>query len=67
MSRKDGFPMVASSGGGLKRVVGALVVVALLAVVIRNPGEAASWAKALFGVVTGAVDGIANFIRELAK
>ncbi|WP_435582092.1 hypothetical protein [Amycolatopsis thermoflava] len=67
MSRKDGFPIIASSGGGLKRVVSALVVVAVLAVVIRNPDEAASWAKSLFGIATGAVDGLASFIRGLAK
>lgn len=66
MSKKNAIPMPTSSGSVLPKLVGALVVAALLVIVVKHPSDAADWTKQLFGLAGDAVDGIVSFIRQIA-
>ena len=65
MSRKSSMIPLPASGSSIssKLVVG-LVGLALFAIVVRYPGEAAGWARSVFGWLVGVVDGLASFIRK---
>lgn len=66
MSKKNAIPMPTSSGSVLPKLVGGLVVVALLVIVVKHPSDAADWTRQLFAVAGDAVDGIVSFIRQVA-
>lgn len=64
---KQGFPTMKTGGGALPKVIGTLVVFAVLALVVKQPVEAAHLAKNLGGMLLGAVDGMATFINQTAS
>lgn len=63
---KNTIPVPTGSSGVLPKLIGTLVVIALLVIVVQHPGEAASWTKALFSGLGAVVDGIVSFIRQVA-
>lgn len=63
---KNMIPMPASKGF-LPRVFGALVLVALVVIVVKYPGDAAGWMKDLFGLGEDAVEGLVSFVRTLGS
>lgn len=63
---KSAFPMKTGSGL-LPKVIGTLIVIAALAMVIKQPANAASFVTGAFHLVGGAVDGISAFLSQLTK
>lgn len=67
MSKKNAMiPMPTGGKSVVPKLVGTLVCVALLVIVVKHPGDAASWTKELFSLASGAVDGVVSFIRQVA-
>lgn len=58
---KSPYPMMKSGGGLLSKVVGTLVLIAVLVVIIKYPADAARWVRGLGTVI----DGLVSFIRAL--
>lgn len=50
----------------LPKLIGFAVALALLVIVVKHPGDAASWVKALAVGAGDVIDGIASFIRQAA-
>lgn len=58
------------TGGGSKllpKLIGGLVLLALLAVVVKHPADAADWVTTMASRAGNAVDGLASFFRTLAN
>jgi len=53
------------TGGAAGRVVGLLVLCAVLALVIKHPSDAATWVTSAFRWLGAVVDGISAFLREV--
>lgn len=67
MAKKNTTIPVPTGGSGvLPKLVSTLVMVALLVIVVKHPGEAANWTRALFTGLGAVVDGIVSFIRQVA-
>lgn len=60
---KQTFPGIKAGSGLVPKLVGTLVVVAILAVVVKHPGDAATWVKQVGSWAGEAIDGIAAFFR----
>jgi hypothetical protein len=65
MSKKSVIP--AAGGSVLPKVIGTLVIIALLVVVVKYPADSAEWVKGIGGIVATVVDGIASFFRAIAS
>jgi len=59
------MPMTSGSGGGGRRVIGALVALVLLTLVVRDPVGAAHVTQQLAARATEALDALARFSNEL--
>ncbi|MCR3719910.1 MULTISPECIES: hypothetical protein [Prauserella salsuginis group] len=68
MGKKDPLQALTGggSGGGLKKVVGIAIMIALFVIIVKFPGEAADWVGDLWDIGEGAIDGIVSFIRQAA-
>jgi len=60
---KNAFPV--KTGGAAGKVVGLLVLCAVLALVIKHPTDAATWVTSAFRWLGTVVDGISAFLREV--
>jgi hypothetical protein len=67
MSKKNIAPVMGGSGSTLPKVIGILAGVALFVVVVRHPGDAASWVRGVGDWLGSVVDGLASFLRQLAR
>lgn len=47
----------------MPKVIGTLVVLGLLAVVVKHPGDAAAWVTGMAAWLESVVDGVAEFFR----
>ena len=63
---KSAFPMKTGSGL-LSKLIGTLIVIAILAMVIKEPANAASFVTGAFHLASGAIDGISTFLSQIAK
>jgi hypothetical protein len=54
-----------SGGGLLRKIVGLAVVIALLAIVIKHPTDAAAAATSAVGFVGSVIDGLWSFVQQL--
>jgi hypothetical protein len=63
---KSAFPMKTGSGL-LSKVIGTVVVLAVLTLVVKHPTNAASFVTGLFHLVSQAIDGISAFLGQIAK
>lgn len=66
MSRKNTFPTITSGSGVGKKIVGSLIAAALVVLVVRNPADAAGWAKSAVHETMAVIDGLASFFRQLS-
>lgn len=67
MGKKDPLQALAGGGSGtLRKVVGFAIGIALFVIVVKFPGEAATWFGNLWDLGEGAIDGIVSFIRQVA-
>lgn len=64
MARNNMLPMK-TGGGVFGKVIGALVVLAVLTLVVKTPTEAAHWAGSLIHLAGEFIDGVAAFLRSL--
>ncbi|SDY10535.1 hypothetical protein SAMN05216215_10206 [Saccharopolyspora shandongensis] len=65
---KNSLPMMPKAGGGaLSKVLWALVGVALLVLVVKYPNDAATFMRGAFDLVGGAVEGLVEFFRSIAR
>ncbi|HKS48771.1 MAG TPA: hypothetical protein VJT49_27415 [Amycolatopsis sp.] len=58
---KNPYPMMNGGGGLMSKVIGTLVLIAILVLVIKYPADAARWVHGLGSVI----DGVVNFFRAL--
>ncbi|MFI0470924.1 hypothetical protein ACH347_43270 [Saccharopolyspora sp. 5N102] len=65
MSKKSMMPFPVSGGGAAKKVLGLLVLVAVVVLVVKRPAESAQWAKDAWSVAMSAVDSVATFLGGL--
>ncbi|WP_435070732.1 hypothetical protein [Amycolatopsis thermoflava] len=59
-------PLPTSGGSVLKKLIGGLVTLAIIAIVIKHPSDAATWVRAVSSAATEAIDGVATFFRQVA-
>jgi hypothetical protein len=60
---KNAIPMKA--GGAMGKVIGLLVMLALLALVVKHPSDAATWVTGAFQTLGNVIDGISTFLRDV--
>lgn len=65
MAKQTMMPMP-SGGSILPKLIGTAVLIALVLVVIKHPGDSAALVKGLFSAGETVVDGIASFLHQLA-
>ncbi|TVT50719.1 hypothetical protein FNH05_15240 [Amycolatopsis rhizosphaerae] len=58
---KNPYPVMNTGGGLLPKVIGTLVLIAVLTLVIKYPADAAHWVRGLGHVI----DGLVAFLRAL--
>ena len=63
MMAKNSFPV--KTGGAIGKVIGLLITVAVLALVIKHPADAATWVTSMFRVLGAVIDGISEFLRKV--
>jgi hypothetical protein len=63
MAKNTALPTPKSSA--LPKVMGTLIMLALLVVVVKHPGAAAEWIKSLGSWIGAAADGIAQFMQHV--
>ncbi|WP_024875338.1 hypothetical protein [Saccharomonospora piscinae] len=68
MPRKSTMPMPVTTGGsgGAKKLVGIVLLLALLVLVVKHPTEAAGFAKSVGGFIEMCAEGIAGFLSQLS-
>ncbi|MDR7301824.1 hypothetical protein [Haloactinomyces albus] len=63
---KQSIPGIQTNGGGaLKKFVGALVALAVLAMVVQYPNESAVWVKGILGGLSDLVSALVVFLKAL--
>lgn len=65
MAKQQMIPMPGGSGV-VPKLIGMAVLIAVLVVVVKHPGDSANVVKALVGMGESVVDGIAAFLHKLA-
>jgi hypothetical protein len=60
---KNMLPMKA--GGGLGKVVAALITLAVLALVVGHPADAATWTIGAVHLIGRVIGGISTFLRDV--
>jgi hypothetical protein len=53
-----------TGGGALRKVIGVLVLLAVLALVVQHPADAAGWAISAVHLVGRVISGIGAFLRD---
>lgn len=64
MARNNMLPMK-TGGGLLGKVIGAVVLLAVLSLVIKHPADAAGWITGVWHVGSRVVDGLSTFLQTL--
>jgi hypothetical protein len=59
------LPSIKSGGGVLKKVVGVVVVLAILALVVNHPHDAAGMVNSATEQGGGVIDSVVEFFRDL--
>lgn len=67
MAKNNLMPMPTGNSSVLPKLIATAVVLALLVIVVKHPGDAATWVKALAGGAVDVIDGMASFIRQVAN
>lgn len=64
---KQTFPGLKTGSKVLPKLIGTLMALALLAVIVRHPAEAATWAKSVVSLCGQAIDGLVTFFRSMGS
>jgi hypothetical protein len=68
MSKKSSMvPMPTGGSKIMPKLIVGLVALALFAIVVQHPSEAAGWTTNIFGWLGDVVDGLATFIQQVAQ
>lgn len=59
------IPGMRTGGGVMPKVIGGVVVLAILVIVVKHPTDAASFTKTLFSGLGAVIDGLVSFFRSL--
>lgn len=59
---KNAFPLKTGSGP-VPKLIGLLMLAALVTLIIKDPIDAATWARGLAGLIGEAIDSMATFLR----
>lgn len=62
---KNTIPGLKTGGGILSKVIGTVVVLAILVAVVKYPNDAASLVKTVFAGLGTLIDGLVGFFRAL--
>ena len=62
---KQQFPMMKSGGGALSKLVGVLLMLAVLTLVVKHPAESAHWFSGALSTLGTAVEGLATFLQQV--
>jgi hypothetical protein len=62
---KNTIPGLKTGGGILSKVIGTVVVLAILVMVVKYPSDAASLVKTIFAGLGTLIDGLVGFFRAL--
>ncbi|CAM00471.1 hypothetical protein A8924_1537 [Saccharopolyspora erythraea NRRL 2338] len=62
---KSQFPVMQASAGPLGKVIRWLFGIAAVVLVVRYPGEAATWVQTVLAWLGSAVEGIVTFLRAV--
>ncbi len=62
---RNAIPGLKTGGGILSKLIGTVVVLAILVMVVKHPNDAANFAKTLFGGLEAVIDGVVGFFRAL--
>lgn len=65
MAKNEMMPMPSGGGSVLPKLIGTAVVLALVAMVIKQPAATADWVGGIFNWAIGAVEGISEFFQQL--
>lgn len=65
MAKRGSTQLPMPAGGGLRKIVGLAVVIALLVVVVKHPADAAAAATSAAGFVGSVIDGLWSFVEQL--
>ncbi|RBM22006.1 hypothetical protein DI005_07940 [Prauserella sp. PE36] len=60
---KRAFPGIKTGSGPLPKIIATLVALALLVIVVKHPGDAATLVKDIASFVGNTIDGLVAFFR----
>lgn len=63
---KQAIPGIQTGGSALPKVIGIVVLIALAVIVVKHPGDAATWVKDGFSALGDVIDGVVAFIRNVS-
>lgn len=64
---KQAFPGIKTGSGPLPKIISTVVVLAFLVIVVKHPGDAATWVKDAFSFLGEAIDGVVAFFRAVSS
>ncbi|MGO1055604.1 hypothetical protein [Crossiella sp. CA198] len=64
---RNSFPGMKAGGGLVPKLVGTLLLVAVLVLIVNHPSDSAGWVSGVAGGVGDVVDGVATFLRSLTR
>lgn len=65
MAKKHSLPVMPKSGDGPVKFLGALLLVAFVALVLKAPAEAAQLVKGVGAVLSGGVESLMTFAHQV--
>ncbi|MGO1055740.1 hypothetical protein [Crossiella sp. CA198] len=61
------LPGMKTGGGLLPKLLGLLVLVAVLVLVVKHPNDSANWVSSVASGIGDVIDGIATFLRSVTR
>lgn len=62
---KNALPLKTGGSGLATKVIGWLIVIAVLTLVVKYPADTAVWVRELAGLASDVIDGISTFLRTI--
>ncbi|OLZ43414.1 hypothetical protein BS330_42780 [Amycolatopsis keratiniphila subsp. nogabecina] len=67
MAKNSPFPSFKTGGGWGKKLIVTAILLAVVVLIVKYPGDSGSWAKNLIGMGTDAIDGLVAFFRAVGN
>lgn len=64
---KSAIPMPKAGGGAVPKLLGVLVLIAIVAMVVQHPADSAHWVSQTMGTLGHVIDGLATFLRAVME